>query len=299
MLTGEPPFKAETVVGVAMKHVNDPMPDTQELRPDASAALARVVERATQKDPDKRYRDMNEMLTDLEAALEVEVARAGGSHGEATTVLDSVPRDRRRILTSRRVSIAGILLVLAATAAALVIAAVTGGGGHHGESGGGGGGGGVPSGQEITITSATAFDPDGTGGEHNDTSSLAIDGDPSDTGWTTESYQVGPDVSLSGKPGVGLILDAGRLVAARTLAVETAESGWSATIYGAQSGPPSGAPPGGGWTALTDSIEVTDRSQAIDLNTTVQSRYYLIWITSLSGHAPSYNVEIDDAKLYE
>src|SRR3954447_5373152 len=49
MLTGEPPFRAETVVGVAMKHVNDPMPETQELRPDASAALASVVERATSK----------------------------------------------------------------------------------------------------------------------------------------------------------------------------------------------------------------------------------------------------------
>src|ERR671933_732483 len=56
MLTGEPPFKAETVVGVAMKHVNEPMPDTQTERPDASAALARVLENATSKDPSRRYR---------------------------------------------------------------------------------------------------------------------------------------------------------------------------------------------------------------------------------------------------
>src|SRR5256714_9121023 len=83
-LSGEPPFKAETVVGVAMKHVNDPMPDIQAPRTDASAALARVVERSTSKDPDKRYKDMNAMLADLEGALEVEVSRAGASHGEAT-----------------------------------------------------------------------------------------------------------------------------------------------------------------------------------------------------------------------
>src|SRR5438034_1951668 len=91
MLTGEPPFKAETGVGVAMKHVNEPMPDVQAARPEVSAALAAVVERATAKDPRKRYSDMAAMVVDLESALEVEVARAGGSHGEATSVLDSVP----------------------------------------------------------------------------------------------------------------------------------------------------------------------------------------------------------------
>ena len=125
MLTGEVPFKADNLVGVAMKHVNEKMPDVQKRRRDVSSALAAVVERATEKKPDKRYHDMNAMLADLEHALEVEVARAGRSTGEATTVLDSVPR-RQRLVTSRRVSIAGILLVLAATAAALLIAGLSG-----------------------------------------------------------------------------------------------------------------------------------------------------------------------------
>src|SRR4029450_4864018 len=113
MLTGEVPFTADNLVGVAMKHVNEKMPDVQRKRPEVSSALAAVVERATQKKPDKRYPDMSAMLADLEAALEVEVARAGGSHGEATTVLDSVPGPRRRIVNTRNVSVAGILLVLA------------------------------------------------------------------------------------------------------------------------------------------------------------------------------------------
>ena len=126
MLTGEVPFTAETVVGVAMKHVNEPMPDVQKRRPEVSSALAAVVERATAKEPKKRYPDMASCLADLEAALEVEVARAGGSHGEATTVLDTVPKQRRKILTTRRVSAAGVFLVLAATATALLITALTG-----------------------------------------------------------------------------------------------------------------------------------------------------------------------------
>ena len=91
MLIGEVPFKAETLVGVAMKHVNEPMPDVQQRRPGVSAALAAVVERATQKEPKKRYPDMGSMLADLEGALEVEIARSGGGTGDTTTVLDSVP----------------------------------------------------------------------------------------------------------------------------------------------------------------------------------------------------------------
>ena len=109
MLTGEVPFTAETVVGVAMKHVNEDMPDVQRRRPEVSSALAAVIERSTGKDPKKRYPDMASCLADLEAALEVEVARSGGSHGQATAVLGSVPT-KRKVLTTRRVSAAGIFL---------------------------------------------------------------------------------------------------------------------------------------------------------------------------------------------
>src|SRR5204863_2662851 len=89
MLTGEVPFQAETLIGVAMKHVNEQMPDVQRRRPEISSALAAVVERATAKDVKKRYADMPAFLADLEGALEVEVARSGTSHGQATDVLDA------------------------------------------------------------------------------------------------------------------------------------------------------------------------------------------------------------------
>src|SRR2546425_5201576 len=133
-LTGEVPFKADTLAGVAMKHVNERMPDVQERRPEISAALAAVIERATAKEPKKRYPDMIALLADLEGALEVEVARSGSAHGEATNVLDAVP-SRRKLLTPRRVSAAGVLLVLAATVAALLIAALTGNKHEQGQSG--------------------------------------------------------------------------------------------------------------------------------------------------------------------
>ena len=131
MLLGDVPFKAETLVGVAMKHVNEPMPDIQQRRPGVSAALASVVERATQKEPKKRYPDMGAMLADLEGALEVEIARSGGGTGDTTTVLDSVP-ERNRLLSSRTVSIAGILLVLAGVLVALALVELGGEGQKRG-----------------------------------------------------------------------------------------------------------------------------------------------------------------------
>ena len=45
MLVGQVPFHADSQVGVAMKHVNEELPDVQQRRPDISAAAALVVER--------------------------------------------------------------------------------------------------------------------------------------------------------------------------------------------------------------------------------------------------------------
>ena len=106
MLVGQVPFHADSQVGVAMKHVNEELPDVQRRRPEVSAAVALVVERATAKDPAERYQDVGEMIDDLETALEVEAARAGSTTGEATSVLDAVPPPKRK-LSSRGALVAG------------------------------------------------------------------------------------------------------------------------------------------------------------------------------------------------
>ena len=51
MLAGQVPFSADSQVGVAMKHVNEELPDVQQRRPELSAASALVVERATDQGP--------------------------------------------------------------------------------------------------------------------------------------------------------------------------------------------------------------------------------------------------------
>ncbi len=192
------PFSADTQVGVAMKHVNEELPDVQRRRTELSAAAALTIERATTKDPAKRYGSIAEMIDDLETALEVEAARAGSTEGEATTILKAV-RPKRRLLgrTAGARWPAGSACScwpLGPSAAVIMIS-----------DGGGGGGGGVKS-TPIEIEAAEDFDPLGGDGEHPEEVGAAIDGDPTATGgtWSTESYTLGPALADSGKEGVGI-----------------------------------------------------------------------------------------------
>ncbi len=129
MLIGQVPFHADSQVGVAMKHVNEELPDVQQRRPEISAAAALVVERATAKDPAERYQEIGEMIDDLSTALEVEAARAGSTTGEATSVLDAVPPPKRKLSSRGRWSWAAIaLLVLVAAGALLAVQLISSGG---------------------------------------------------------------------------------------------------------------------------------------------------------------------------
>ena len=103
MLTGDVPFTAESQVGVAMKHVREPLPDIQELRPEVSATLASVIERATCKETKNRYLTAEAMVSDLERALQVEAGRAAGvTNGEATSILGALPPGTANFAPPRR-----------------------------------------------------------------------------------------------------------------------------------------------------------------------------------------------------
>ena len=283
MLTAEVPFKAETQVGVAMKHVNETVPNVQRRRPDASAVLAAAIEKATAKEPKDRYRDMNAFLADLEHALEVEVSRAGGATGEATSVLDSVPEKRRRILTRRRISWVGVLLLVAAAGTAIAIAALSGDEGPSKEAPPESAGG-----TPIEIQSATDFDPDGDGEEHSEETTFAKDGSPS-TAWSTEDYTTG----LTGlKDGVGLYVDAGESVTPSQLALKTGGGAWTFEVYGSNlESPPTEI---AGWgSPLTSELTAEDK-MTVDLDTSEPNRYFLIWITGVEDGTPA---EIADIRL--
>src|SRR5918994_429426 len=286
MLTGEVPFHAETQVGVAMKHVNEPLPNVQSRRPEVSAALAAVGETATAKDPEQRYLTMAAMLRDLEAALEVEVSRAGKSTGEVTSVLDSVPSPRRRILTRRSVSWAGILLVLVGAAAAVAIVAFTGEEERPQTDG---------EAEVVRVEGADDFDPEGDDAELTEDVDFAIDGNPTGTAWTTEHYSTADFGNL--KNGVGLVVDAGEPVDATGVEIRSTEGGWDLEVYGAASGPPTSLAE---WGTPIGSAADVSTNEAVDVRSPGKLQHYLIWITGLAAstdEAGRFPVEISDVRL--
>ena len=94
MLTGETPFKADTQVAVAMKHVREPLPDVQRRRPEISASLARGGRaRDREGDAEPLRSTSTRWCTTSRRCSRIEAARTGQATGEATTVLRSLSGD--------------------------------------------------------------------------------------------------------------------------------------------------------------------------------------------------------------
>jgi eukaryotic-like serine/threonine-protein kinase len=292
MLAGEVPFKGENQVAVAMKHVREALPDVQHLRPEVSSALAAVLDRATAKDLDHRYADDLELIADLEDVLAIETARAGGATGEATAVLRTLPeRTQRRLPLRLRLRHPGWLvlgLLVAVAATVVVIVALS----QRAERGTGAQRATPPKGLvaiSLKQNGASDFDPLGIPQSENPAQAdFAIDRNPNTT-WNTESY--GPGAQLP-KAGVGIYVDADPGVAAKSMQVDTPESGFTAEVFASDRQPSRSAtdPPEkeGIFTLVASPRPITEQTVKIPLATGGHPfRYYLLWITRLppSGQA--------------
>ncbi|MCU1485800.1 MAG: Stk1 [Actinomycetia bacterium] len=93
-LTGNPPFRGDSPLSVAYKHVHDEPPPVRSLRPEVPAAVEAVVLRALAKSPADRYPDG--------AALEADLRRARRGEGAPTTDVTQavavVPADATMIM---------------------------------------------------------------------------------------------------------------------------------------------------------------------------------------------------------
>ncbi|MCC6906269.1 MAG: protein kinase [Anaerolineae bacterium] len=79
MLTGSPPYDADTPIAIVLKHINDPIPDVRRLNPTISPHLEPIIYRALAKSPAERYQDVGEMAQNLLAikASRPEIVSAG------------------------------------------------------------------------------------------------------------------------------------------------------------------------------------------------------------------------------
>jgi serine/threonine protein kinase len=68
MLTGHPPFDADTPLAILMKHINDPLPLPRSIDPTIPESFERVALKALAKRPDDRYQDAAEMIAALKEA---------------------------------------------------------------------------------------------------------------------------------------------------------------------------------------------------------------------------------------
>lgn len=124
-------------------------------------------------------------------------------------------------------------------------------------------------GEVAEVKEITSYDPFGDEKENSDQVSLAVDGDL-ETAWTTSNYRKS---DMSGKVGVGLLLDLGIAKDVYGVEVDFISSGHSAEIYVLNSPEPNFA------TALKfGDVDPAKSSSEVSVSDPVSGRYVLVWL---------------------
>jgi serine/threonine-protein kinase len=260
LLAGEPPYKGDNFLAVAMRHVNDPVPSIAEARPDVPLRLDAALRRAMAKRSDERFPSMADFVNELEAVLE----SLGQPDSDRTAIMPPTAparprrRSRRRLVAPWIVLLVGLALIGGGLGAYLAL--------RDNDSGGGGGGTSAP----IHLVASNAYDPEGDGQENDELVANATDGDPA-TDWHTEHYNTAEFGNL--KSGVGLVVDAGTAVKPGSLTIRSDMPGFTADIK-------AGASSNGPFDTVSSSMEVGSRT-TFRLSVDPARRYFLIWITRL------------------
>jgi eukaryotic-like serine/threonine-protein kinase len=260
LLAGEPPYKGDNFLAVAMRHVNDPVPSIAEARPDVPLRLDAALRRAMAKRSEERFHSMADFVDELEGVLE----GLGQPDSDRTVIMPPTAparprrRSRRRRVAPWIVLLVGLALIGGALGAYLAL-----------RDNGSGGDGGATSGP-IHLVASNAYDPEGDGQENDQLVANTTDGDPA-TDWHTEHYNTAEFGNL--KSGVGLVLDAGTGVKPGSLTIRTDMPGFTADIK-------AGASSNGPFDTVSSSMQVGTRT-TFRLSVDPARRYFLIWITRL------------------
>lgn len=104
MLTGLPPFVGDSPIAVALRHVQEPIPDIRAQRPDLPPAVANLVERLLAKDPEERLQSADALRRQIAKALQNDtqseevavIPKDVASAAPAPATSASRPKARRR-----------------------------------------------------------------------------------------------------------------------------------------------------------------------------------------------------------
>lgn len=118
MLTGAPPYTGDSALAVALKHIQDPVPDPRERRPDLPAAVAELVMRLMAKDPADRPPGAEVVASKLRALREAALRGAGDDPDPEAPAPEALPARPRR---PRWPWLAGLAALVLAGAAILLV----------------------------------------------------------------------------------------------------------------------------------------------------------------------------------
>ncbi|QOS99588.1 Stk1 family PASTA domain-containing Ser/Thr kinase [Brevibacterium sp. JNUCC-42] len=96
MVTGSLPFSGDSPITVALKHLQDPLPEPRKINPAIPQSLENVIIRALAKDPFQRYKSARDMYEDLETCLsterrhEAKLTFASDINDEETRVISAI-----------------------------------------------------------------------------------------------------------------------------------------------------------------------------------------------------------------
>lgn len=102
LLTGRLPFDGDSAVAVALQHVHAPVVPPRQVRPELAEVTQKLVLRALEKDPSRRFQTASEMQTALEAAythLTATRIEPGANPSGKTTALAAVGEATRAVPT--------------------------------------------------------------------------------------------------------------------------------------------------------------------------------------------------------
>lgn len=95
MVTGTVPYRSDTPLSVIRKQIDTPLPPLREQYTHLPEPLIRIIERALEKDADRRYQRAEDLAADIKAArLMLAAPVASPSIGVTTTPLTATPSQR-------------------------------------------------------------------------------------------------------------------------------------------------------------------------------------------------------------
>ncbi len=69
MVTGELPFDGDSTVSIALKHIQESVPLVGDIVPNVPMSVEKIIEKCTQKKPERRYQRMTSLINDMKTSL--------------------------------------------------------------------------------------------------------------------------------------------------------------------------------------------------------------------------------------